>query len=251
MSLTMANVDVKDDWVGTRDIKLDGLMIQGDELTIRGCELLSKLIKQSIKGDWDCYNVLLSLSNRPPSYGRPLTLYSSLWTILVLHLLVIQAYTWVHVPSVTPFDVLWVAMTQITLFRGHVHINGARMLAVVFNVEVTVYPGIASPLYSHGYLIALALSFGTLWETALSGVPLSPSAISVCREQDCPQQRLLAVWTFFVRPRTFLPPRRGPWAWYEMGQGCQILWPHKCHLVKWRELTNFVCILVLSKNRIK
>ena len=68
-------------------------MIQGDELTIRGCELLSKLIKQSIKGDWDCYNVLLSLSNRPPSYGRPFTLYGSLWTILVLHLLVIHAYT--------------------------------------------------------------------------------------------------------------------------------------------------------------
>ena len=92
MSLTMTNVDVKDD-VGTRNTKLDGLMIRGDELTIRGCELLSKLIKQSIKGDWDRYNVLLSLSNRPPSYGRPLTLYSSLWTILVLHLLVIHAYT--------------------------------------------------------------------------------------------------------------------------------------------------------------
>ena len=29
----------------------------------------------------------------PPSYGRSLTLYSSLWTILVLHLLVIHAYT--------------------------------------------------------------------------------------------------------------------------------------------------------------
>ena len=45
MSLTTANVDVKDDWVGTRDTELGGLMIRGDELTIRGCELLSKLIK--------------------------------------------------------------------------------------------------------------------------------------------------------------------------------------------------------------
>ena len=45
MSLTTANVDVKDDWVGTKNTELDGLMIWGDELTIRGCELLSKLIK--------------------------------------------------------------------------------------------------------------------------------------------------------------------------------------------------------------
>ena len=51
MSLTTANVDVKDDWVGIKDIELGKLMILGDELTIRGCELLSKLIKQSTKGD--------------------------------------------------------------------------------------------------------------------------------------------------------------------------------------------------------
>ena len=41
-------------------------MIQGDKLTIRGCELLSKLIKQSTKGDWDRYSVLLSPSGRRP-----------------------------------------------------------------------------------------------------------------------------------------------------------------------------------------
>ena len=51
MSLTTANVDVKDDWVGTRDTELGELMIRGDKLTVRGCELLSKLIKQSTKGD--------------------------------------------------------------------------------------------------------------------------------------------------------------------------------------------------------
>ena len=69
------------------------------------------------------------------------------------------------------------------------------------------------------------LSLGTLQGTAFGGMPLPPSVISACREQDCPRQRLLAVWTFFVHPRTFLPPRHGPRAWYEMGQGCQILWP--------------------------
>ena len=112
MSLTTVNVDVRDDWIGARNTELDGLMIRGDEFTIRGCELLSPS---------GC---------PPPSYGRPLTLYSSLWTILVLHLLVIHAYTWVHVPSATPSNVLWVAITQIALSRGHVHINGVRMLTV-------------------------------------------------------------------------------------------------------------------------
>ena len=71
MSLATANVDVKDDWVGTRNIELDGLMIRGDELAIQGCELLSKLIKQSTKGDWDRYSVLLSPSGRrPPSLWK-------------------------------------------------------------------------------------------------------------------------------------------------------------------------------------
>ena len=91
---------------------------------------------------------------------------------------------------------------------------------------MTAYPGIAPPIYSHGCLIALVLSLGMLWETAFGGVPLSPSVISVCWEQDCPRQCLLAVWIFFVRPWTFLLPRHGLWAWYEMDRDCQILWPH-------------------------
>ena len=74
MSLTTANVNVKDDWVGTRDTKLGRLMIRGDELTIRGCELLSNLIKQSTKGD----ESFSPSGCPPPSYGRSLTLYSSL-----------------------------------------------------------------------------------------------------------------------------------------------------------------------------
>ena len=131
MSLTTVGVEVRDDWIGTRNTELGGLMVWGDEPTIRGCELLSKLIKQSTKRDWDRYSVLLPSSGHSLfSYRRPLTLYSSLWTILVLHLLVINAYTWVHVPSATLSDVLWVAVTQIALFRGFVHINGVKMLAV-------------------------------------------------------------------------------------------------------------------------
>ena len=59
-------------------------MIRGDELTVRGCEFLSGSVEQGAKGD---------LSLLPFSLGRPFTLYSSLWTILALHLLVIHAYT--------------------------------------------------------------------------------------------------------------------------------------------------------------
>ena len=51
MSLTTVGVDVRDDWIGTRNTELDGFMIRGDELTIRGCELLSGSIKQSTKED--------------------------------------------------------------------------------------------------------------------------------------------------------------------------------------------------------
>ena len=74
--------------------------------------------------------------------------------------------------------------------------------------------------------IALGTSFGMLEEIASGSVALSPFVISVCRGQGCPRQYILAVWILFVRPRTFLPPRHGPWAEYEIGQGPQILWPY-------------------------
>ena len=51
-------------------------------------------------------------------------------TILVLHLLVIHAHSWVHVPSTILSDILWAVVTQIALSRSHVHINRAKMLAV-------------------------------------------------------------------------------------------------------------------------
>ena len=62
-------------------------MIRRDELIIRGCEFLSGLVEQGAKGD---------LSLLPLSLGRAFALYSSLWTILALHLLVIHAYTFEH-----------------------------------------------------------------------------------------------------------------------------------------------------------
>ena len=56
-------------------------------------------------------------------HGGFLLLYSPIWTILAFHLLIIQAYTWVSVPSDTLFGVLWVAVTEVALFKSLVHIN--------------------------------------------------------------------------------------------------------------------------------
>ena len=70
---------------------------------------------------------------------------------------------------------------------------------------MTAYPRIVLPLFSHGCLVALVLSLGTLWETALCGVLPSPSVISGCWERNCHRQRLLTVWTFlFVLGHFFL-----------------------------------------------
>ena len=126
---TTINAKVRDDRVGTKNIELDGLTIRGKELLVRGYEFSYGLIHQEHDGGI-CAPPPREQNPAPLPCGRSLTLYSSLWSILVLHLLVIHAYTWVHIPSATPSNVLWAVMTQIALSRGHVHINGARMLAV-------------------------------------------------------------------------------------------------------------------------
>ena len=89
----------------------------------------------------------------------------------------------------------------------------------VFNVEVTASPRIAPPPRPHSWLTVLVLLFGTLGRTVFEGVPLSPSVTLVCQGQGCSRQYILAVWILFVLLQTFLPPRHGPWARYEMGRG--------------------------------
>ena len=75
---------------------------------------------------------ILFLTNfRSPLHGGSLTLYSSARTILALHVSIIWAITWVLVPSNTPSNLLWVRVAKVTLFRGLLHINAARVLAVV------------------------------------------------------------------------------------------------------------------------
>ena len=80
---------------------------------------------------------LLPFSGPPSSsWSSPLfwvisvVIYSSLSFILLLHLSVIHAYPQVHVPSAILSSALWAAVAPIALSRGHIHINGVRVLAV-------------------------------------------------------------------------------------------------------------------------
>ena len=59
-----------------------------NELTVRGGILSYKSVIVKYKYNFDCYNIL-SLFFRSFPHGGFLTLYDSLWTILILHLLII------------------------------------------------------------------------------------------------------------------------------------------------------------------
>ena len=118
-----------DDRVGAKNTEVDGLTIRGNELPVRWYESPSNLICQEREGGI-CTPSLPRSRNPLPYWERSLTLYISFRFILILHLLVIHAHTWVHVSSATPSVVLWAVVTQIALSGRHVHINGVRMLAV-------------------------------------------------------------------------------------------------------------------------
>ena len=124
---TTACVKSGDGRVGIKNTGMDGLPVRGNELLAWWYELPSGLIHQRHEGGtWVPPLPLLA-----PFFVGDLSLYMVFFrSILILHLLVILAHTWVHVPSAAPSDVLWAAMTQIALSRGHVYVSGAKMLAM-------------------------------------------------------------------------------------------------------------------------
>ena len=63
----------------------------------------------------------------PPLCEVSLVIYPSAPFILAVHLLIMQVVTWVSVPSSASFNLLWVAVDRVTLFRGHSFINVARL----------------------------------------------------------------------------------------------------------------------------
>ena len=79
--------------------------------------------------------MLSSIIFRSSIHEGSLTLYSSFWTILILHLLVIWVATWVHVPSDTLSCLLWVVIAKIALFKGLLHINAIRKLVIGHSMQ--------------------------------------------------------------------------------------------------------------------
>ena len=92
---------------------------------------LYKLVTIEYKNNLDCYSVLSLSIFWSLSHGGSFTLYISVWTIFILHLLIIWAFSWVPVPSDTLFGFLWVVVANAVLFRGLLHINAARKVVAV------------------------------------------------------------------------------------------------------------------------
>ena len=113
---------------------------------------------------------VLSLTNfDSPLYGGPLTLYSSIWIILILYLLIIYATTWVLVPSDTFSSLLWVGVAKATLFKGPLHINAPRVLVVEHLMGKQQL--FLELFYRHASVclhVILVFSFGKLWKTAFA-----------------------------------------------------------------------------------
>ena len=122
MNWKTARKDLKSDQARTRNIELNQFIVRGGDFSY-------KSTKQ--RSGTNLIATVFSFSFSPLSHRRSLTLYSSLWTILILHLLIIWALTWVPVPSNTLFGFLWVVIAKATLFKGLLHINAAKRVVVV------------------------------------------------------------------------------------------------------------------------
>ena len=123
MTLTTASMDLKDDQARIKKTKLKSLPCPKRAH-------LNELITTKYKNQLDCYSILF-LFFRSPSHGGSLTLYSSLWIILTLHMFIIWALTQVLFPSDTLFDFWWVVVAKVALFRGLLHINAAKKVAAI------------------------------------------------------------------------------------------------------------------------
>ena len=83
MNLTTASMDSNDDKVGTRNMEPNEFIVRGGIYIF-----LYKSITIGYEYNFDCNNILSQFFRSLP-HGESLTLYSSLWAILILHLLII------------------------------------------------------------------------------------------------------------------------------------------------------------------
>ena len=95
---------------------------------------LYELITIGYKDNFDYYSIL-SLFFQSFSYGGFFTLYISSWIILILHLLIIWAFTWVPIPLDTLSGFLWVVVVKATLFKGLLNINAAKKVVTVHSMR--------------------------------------------------------------------------------------------------------------------
>ena len=143
---------------------------------------------------------VLCLTNFPSLlHGGSLILYSYIWTILILHLLIIWATTWVLVLSDTPSGLLWVEVAKATLFRGFLHINAARVLVVEHLMRRQQF--FLELLYRHALVclpVVLIFFSGRLWKIVFAGkspffylglgwprTELSSARFSYCHDHHC------------------------------------------------------------------
>ena len=106
-------------------IKLDELKVQGGELLF---EQLSLRANTTLNATMILF---LSLIFNPFFLGGLEHYIVSFYTIMIVHLFIIQAPTWVYVPLAIFFGFLWMVMVETVLFRGILHINAAREVAAV------------------------------------------------------------------------------------------------------------------------
>ena len=80
---------------------------------------------------WFFFSLSLLLFSDPLFLGGLSHYIVSFYTILIVHLFIIQAPTWVYVPSAIFFGSPWMVVVEIALFRGLLHINTASEVATV------------------------------------------------------------------------------------------------------------------------
>ena len=124
MNWTAASISLKDNLNRTADTNIY-------RSSVRGGSRSYKSIETKYKYRLDCYSIPSRVFSNSLVHGRSFTLYSSSWTILILHLLIIWVITWVLVPSDTFFSFLWVAVAKTALFKDLLHINATRKATVM------------------------------------------------------------------------------------------------------------------------
>ena len=107
-----------------------------NEMFVRGDELLFKSLFLKDSPTFSAIVILFLLSSivffDPHLMGGSSHYIVFFQIILTVHLLFIETFTQVHVPSSIFSSFLCTVVAEITLFKGPVHINAAKKVAVVY-----------------------------------------------------------------------------------------------------------------------